>query len=184
MLGKGVQVVGDLTGSETLQQYGKDVVAQQEKDIAEGGYQSTYGNSLTSYIGTDNFFPALGEKVVENLVSGGVAIGGTGAATVATIMGAPITALGIGATTLGGSMLMATGSSAEDQEAKTGEYDPATAATVGVISGILDKMGAGKVIPANKLAAMTVGDIANELEERLRQTGSRLHRRRSEGHTR
>ena len=166
MMGKGVQVVGDLTGSETLQQYGKDVVAQQEKDIAEGGYKSTYGNSLTSYIGTDNFFPASGEKVVENLVSGGVAIGGTGAAAVASIMGAPITALGLGAATLGGSMLMATGSSAEDQEAKTGDYDPATAATVGVISGILDKVGAGKVIPKNKLAGMTVGDVANELTKK------------------
>ena len=53
--------------------------------------------------------------------------------------------------------------SAEDQEAKMAnmiqyrsESDP----------GILDKVGAGKVIPKNKLAGMTVGDVANELTKK------------------
>ena len=46
---------------------------------------------------------------------------------------------------------------------KTGEYDSAVAAGVGVIVGILDKFGAGKVIPAEKLATMTGQEIVEEL---------------------
>ena len=163
MIGKGIEAGGELIGSEGIRDFGSDVVAQQDRDIAAGGYQPQYGGSLSSYIGTENFFPALGEKVTENLASGGAAIVGTGAATLAALYGLPITALGIGGATLGGSVLMETGASAEEQEERTGDYDPATAATVGVIAGILDKVGAGKVIPKQKLAQMTVGEVAEEL---------------------
>ena len=147
MAGKGIEAVGELVGSQDLSQAGSNIVQQQDQDIAAGGYQPQYAGSLTSYIGTENFFPALGEKVLENLAPGGAAIVGTGAAALATLMGAPIIGLGLGATTLGGSMLVETGASAEEQEERTGDYDPATAATVGVVAGILDFGGAGKVIP-------------------------------------
>ena len=46
LAGKGIEVVGDLFGSETIKQTGSDIVAQQEKDIAEGGYTPTYTGSL------------------------------------------------------------------------------------------------------------------------------------------
>ena len=41
MAGKGIEVVGNLVGSEGLAQTGSDIVAQQEKDIAAGGYTLT-----------------------------------------------------------------------------------------------------------------------------------------------
>ena len=88
-------------------------------------------------------------------------------------MGAPIIGLGLGATTLGGSMLVETGASAEEQEERTGDYDPATAATVGAIAGILDKVGAGKVIPKDKLAQMTVGEVAEELAKKGKTKAAR-----------
>ena len=173
MAGKGIETVGNLVGSQGIADVGTGIVEQQQRDIAAGGYQPTYGNSLTSYIGTEDFFPALGEKVLENLAPGGAAIAGTGAATLAAIMGAPITALGIGGATLGGSVLMETGASAEEQEERTGDYDPATAATVGVVAGILDKVGAGKVIPKDKLAKMTVGQVAEELAKKGKTKAAR-----------
>ena len=166
MAGKGIEAVGNLVGSQGIANVGTGIVEQQQRDIAAGGYQPQYGGSLTSYIGTENFFPALGEKVLENLAPGGAAIVGTGAATVAALMGAPITALGIGGATLGGSVLLETGASAEEQEERTGDYDPATAGTVGVVAGILDFVGAGKVIPKRKLAQMTVGQVAEELAKK------------------
>jgi len=173
MAGKGIEAVGNLVGSQGMADVGTGIVEQQQRDIAAGGYQPTYGNSLTSYIGTEDFFPALGEKVLENMAPGGAAIAGTGAATLAAIMGAPITALGIGGATLGGSVLMETGASAEEQEERTGEYDPATAAAVGVVAGILDKVGAGKVIPKDKLAKMTVGQVAEELAKKGKTKAAR-----------
>ena len=173
MAGKGIEAVGNLVGSQGIADVGTGIVEQQQRDIAAGGYQPQYGDSLTSYIGTENFFPALGEKVLENLAPGGAAIAGTGAATVAAIMGAPITALGIGGVTLGGSVLMETGASAEEQEERTGDYDPATSAAVGVVAGILDKVGAGKVIPKDKLAKMTVGQVAEELAKKGKTKAAR-----------
>ena len=46
MAGKGIEVVGNLVGSEGLAQTGSDIVAQQEKDIAAGGYQPQFTGSL------------------------------------------------------------------------------------------------------------------------------------------
>ena len=173
MAGKGIEAFGELVGSEGIRDVGTGIVEQQQQDIAAGGYQPQYGNSLTSYIGTENFFPALGEKVLENLATGGTAIVGTGAAALATLMGAPIIGLGLGAATLGGSVLLETGASAEEQEERTGDYDPATAATVGVVAGILDKVGAGKVIPKDRLAKMTVGEVAEELAKKGKTKAAR-----------
>ena len=76
MIGKGIEAGGELIGSEGIRDFGSDVVAQQDRDIAAGGYQPQYGGSLSSYIGTENFFSALGEKVTENPASGGAAIVG------------------------------------------------------------------------------------------------------------
>ena len=41
MAGKGIEVVGNLVGSEGLAQTGSNIVAQQEKDIAAGGYTAS-----------------------------------------------------------------------------------------------------------------------------------------------
>jgi len=46
LLGKGVEVAGKFTGIEGMEQFGSDVVAQQEKDIEEGGYTPEYQGSL------------------------------------------------------------------------------------------------------------------------------------------
>ena len=36
LFGKGLEVIGDRTGIESLFNYGKEIVEQQDKDIAEG----------------------------------------------------------------------------------------------------------------------------------------------------
>ena len=83
MAGKGIEVVGNLVGSETIAQTGSDIVAQQEKDIAAGGYTPTYTGSLADTYKDGGISAAMGwigEKTAENAASGGVAIAGTGAA--------------------------------------------------------------------------------------------------------
>ena len=83
MAGKGIEVVGNLVGSEGLAQTGSDIVAQQEKDIAAGGYTPTYTGSLADTYkdgGISSAIGWIGEKTAENAASGGVAIAGTGLA--------------------------------------------------------------------------------------------------------
>ena len=83
MAGKGIEVVGDLVGSETVKDFGAGVVEQQDQDIAEGGYTPTYTGSLVDTYDEGGISAALGwigEKSAENAASGGVAIAGTAAA--------------------------------------------------------------------------------------------------------
>ena len=61
MLGKGIEVVGDLVGSEGMTSYGADVVAQQERDIAAGGFiQPKYTKTLGETFKEDGISAALG----------------------------------------------------------------------------------------------------------------------------
>lgn len=170
MLGKGVEVFGDLVGSETIKGFGSNVVAQQEKDIAAGGYKPTYTGSLSDTYKDGGIGAALGwiaEKTQENLASGGLAIAGTAATVVTAPFSAPAAAV-LGGSTLVASGVMGAGETALEMEEKTGQYNSAVAAGTGVLIGILDKFGAGKVIPKDKLATMT----GEEIIERLIKEGS------------
>ena len=60
MAGKGIEVVGNLVGSEGLAQTGSDIVAQQEKDIAAGGYTPTYTGSLADTYKDGGISAAIG----------------------------------------------------------------------------------------------------------------------------
>ena len=158
-------MVGNLVGSEGLAQTGSDIVAQQEKDIAAGGYTPTYTGSLADTYkdgGISSAIGWIGEKTAENAASGGVAIAGTGLAALTAPFSAPA-ALAIGGGTLATSALMGAGEAAQEQEDKTGEYDARVASGVGVLIGILDRFGAGKVIPKSKLATMTGEEVVDAL---------------------
>ncbi|MGB0817859.1 MAG: hypothetical protein ACPGQQ_03045, partial [Candidatus Puniceispirillaceae bacterium] len=167
LMGKGVEVAGRLIGSETIEKFGTGIVEQQRADIKAGNYQPQFPGSLRENYEQGNFFSALGEKLLENLPQMGFALTTTAATGLAAYFGAPAWAV-IGGTgiTLTGSGLMGAGESALEAEEKTGSYDEKVAAGVGVIIGILDKFGAGKVIPANKLAKMSADQIIDELRSK------------------
>ncbi len=165
LLGKGVEVAGKFTGIEGMEQFGADVVAQQEKDIEEGGYTPEYQGSLREAYqqgGIDNALGWLKEKSVENLVSSGTAIAGTGLAAITAPFSIPAS-LAITGATIGSSVLMGAGESAQEMEDKTGTYDANVAVGVGALVGILDKFGAGKVIPKGKLSKMTGEELITAL---------------------
>ncbi len=169
LAGKGAEAFGDLVGSEKIKQFGTDVVAQQDKDIEEGGYKPIYTGSLRDTYDKGGFSEAVGwiaEKSAENAASGGAAIAGTGLAAITAPFSLTASAL-IGGSTLVGSAAMGAGESAFEQEEKTGEYDSAVASGTGVIVGILDKFGAGKVIPKPDLAKLS----GQELVEKLIKAG-------------
>ena len=167
MVGKGIEVAGDLTGIEGVKQYGTDMAAQQEKDIAAGGYQPQYPGSLRENYNQGTFLPALGEKLLENAPSGGAAIAGTGLTAAAAALGAPAwLVMGGGAAVTAGSGLMGAGEAAMEMEEKTGSYDSKVAAGVGALVGFLDRFGAGKVIPVDRLAGMSAEEVIKELSQK------------------
>jgi hypothetical protein len=166
MAGKGIEVIGDLTGFEGMKDWGKSIVAQQDKDIAEGGYVPYHKGSLRDAWnegGVGNAMSWIGEKTAENAASAGFALGGGVVAAGTALVSVPLaTVVGLG--TLAGSALMGTGETALSMEDKTGEYDSAMAAGAGAIIGVLDKFGAGKVIPKSQLANMSAQQIINALQ--------------------
>ena len=167
MGGKGIEAVGRATGLEGVEKYGTGVVAQQEKDIAKGGYKSKYNKSFSDTWdedGLDAAFGWIGEKVAENSMTTGASLVGAAATATAALVSAPA-ALLFGAATLAGSALLGTGEVAGEIEDKTGSYDPNLAVGVGAIIGILDKFGAGKVIPKDQLAKLSAKQIAQKLQK-------------------
>lgn len=165
MAGKGTEALGRFIGVKDLEDVGTGYAWLKERDIQQGGYIPTYDKPLSEYVGTGDFFGALWEKSLENAPSGGVALVGTGAAAVAAVYSAPA-ALAIGGVTTAGSALMGTGEAALEQEQKTGDYNPGTAVGIGALIGLLDRYGAGKVIPKSSLMKMSVGELTQELAEK------------------
>lgn len=166
LMGKGIEAAGRRTGNEGIERYGSQVVANQQRDIAEGGYQPKYPKTLREYYqeGKGNLLPAFGEKLLETLPSGGMAIAGL----VPALFSAPAwLTFTTAATATGGSFLMGTGESALEQEQKLGgDYDENVALGTGALIAFLDRFGAGKVIPTNKLSNMTAEEVIQELSQK------------------
>ncbi len=157
LFGKGIEVIGRRTGIESLYNYGREVVEQQEEDIRQGNYQPEYTMGLREAYtqgGIGNALGWLGEKTQENLATSAPALVGGLAAALTAPFSVPVAAL-IGGSTLVGSGIMGTGEVAQEMEDKTGDYNDAVAIGAGTIIGLLDKFGAGKVIPKDELLTMT-----------------------------
>jgi hypothetical protein len=168
MFGRGAQVWAELSESEPMAKWAKEYVAQQDMEIEEGGYKSSYDrNSLRETFNEDGFGAALGyvgESIAENSVSSGVALASTGVAAVAVALSAPAwIPLSIGALTIAGSGTLGTGEAALEMEDKGVDVSNKKAAGVGILIGLLEKVGAGKVIPVGQLAEMSGNEIIKQL---------------------
>ena len=157
LFGKGIEVIGRRTGIESLYNYGREVVEQQEEDIRKGNYQPEYTMGLREAYtqgGISKALGWLGEKTQENLATSAPALVGTLTAALTAPFSVPAAAL-IGGATIVSSGVLGTGEVAEEMEQKTGNYDDAVAIGAGTIIGLLDRFGAGKVIPKDELLTMT-----------------------------
>ena len=166
MYGGAVQDVGRIVGSPSVEKYGKQVSDKQDKDIEKGGYQSQYSTARDSFAkeGLPGVFKWAAEGVQENAVSGGASLVGAAGTAAAAYLGAPVWAVGaLGTLTLGNSIALNTGDSVLEQQEKTGDFDARVATGVGVIAGILDRIGAGRAIPKPDLAKMTTEEVIGEL---------------------
>jgi len=163
--GKKLQDFGLDTVGSTLQGFGARGVAQQEEDIARGGFQEQYTGS---FFEQDSIGDAAGwifEGMQKNAPQMGFALAGTAAAAVAGLVSAPA-ALLLGGTTYAGSFLMGTGESAFEQEEKTGNYDSSVALGTGALIGFLDRLGAGRVFSPSELGKMSVKELYEKLAKK------------------
>jgi len=164
-----VETVGKKVGSQGMMQYGQNVQDQQEKDMAKGGYQFQYdsfGDAIDKG-GLGGFASHGGSVVAAGLPTTGATLVGGGATALAAFYGAPawaVAALG-GATTAGG-IGLGIGENALEQKEKTGKLNPDVAIGVGVISGLLDRIGVRKVFSMKDLEKMTTQEIADKLRKK------------------
>ena len=169
--GQAVRSVGSMFDIDYLKDKGNEIIAQQDKDIAEGGYVSPLGDM--------KFLEALDEgkgmqwvatRGAENAATIAAVPVATVGGVVATFLGAPIvgTGLAVGGTATG--IGLGIGSVTDEAERKGLDVeDQSTAAKnvgLGVVVGVLDKIGASKLIPKSKLAGMTYGQVAEEIAKK------------------
>ncbi len=165
-----IEFAGRATGMPSIEQYGRDVIEQQETDIAEGGYQSSYADPLKDYIQRGDygtFAKALGTKMAENAASVGVAPATVAAATGAAVYGAPAAVIA-GLSTLGtaATVGLGIGEAVGEQKDKLGDFNTATAGATGLLIGLLDRVGAKGILKADTLANMSLKDIAKVLKDK------------------
>ena len=167
LFGKGLEVFGKRGGITSLEEYGRELVEKQDQDIREGNYQPEYTMGLREAYQQGGLSDAVGwiaEKTGENIATSGVAIGGGLAAALTAPFSVPAAAL-LGGTTILTNIAMSTGEVADEMEQKTGSYDEAVAIGAGTIMSILDRFGAGKVIPTEELLSMTGKQLIKRLGE-------------------
>ena len=168
---KATDVFGRLTGIEALEQWGKEGADAQLEDMQAGRYEPFHTKSLRETYNQDGLIAALDwtrEKAIENAPSYTIGVGGTALGVGLGLLGFVPAAAIAGLVTVAGTIFQGTGEVALEMEEKTGDYNTLLSVGAGTF-GILDKIGAGKIINKNDLAKMGVG----ELIQKLRTEGSR-----------
>jgi len=163
MTGSGIQTIEDVLPFNT--HLGDSIVAQQEKDIKEGGYVPTYKGSLTDQKSILDMGGWLVEKSMENAAMVVPGLGAVAAAAVtAPVSGAA--ALGILATGAVASGIMNTGDVAQEMK-EQGVYDAKVALAAGTVAGALDMVGAGKVVPKGAISYLVKLGLKKKVAEEL-----------------
>jgi hypothetical protein len=170
--GYAAQTIGNAIGNQGVADWGKDVVSQQDKDIAEGGYQSSLGDM--------SFLDAWEKgKTLDWIMTRGAENSATMVATpavaltgfIASTLGAPVTAAVLGGGALATGVGLGIGSATSEAKEKGLDINDQSTAqkniAIGAVVGLLDRIGAGsivgKAIPKEKLLTMSTKEIAEVL---------------------
>ena len=161
--------VGQKIGSEAMVAHGQNVQAQQEKDIAKGGYQFKYDGfkDAVEKDGVSGFASHAGSAVAAGIPTTGATLVGGGLTAAAAAYGAPAWLIAsLGAATTATGIGLGIGENVLEQKEKTGKFDSDVAIGVGVVSGLLDRLGVRKVFSLKDLEKMTSQQIADTLRKK------------------
>lgn len=168
LFGSAVSTIGDLVGVDGISEFGQEYVKKQEREILENNYQSTYnkgGIETLTEDGAGAFVGWLGESILENFATTGAALGGAAATALTLPFSAPLAAV-IGTTTTVGTVGLSIGEVRQELEDQGIYYkgDALMATGAGIVVGLLDRIGAGKVIPKESiLKGMAESGVLKEL---------------------
>ena len=164
-MGFGLEALGDVTGWNWLEGVGTKIAERNEESLKLGRWSPDQVGSFLDQEGVANKLKWIGENVTTNAPSSGMAlVGGLASAFIAPLSVPASFVIGLG--TLGAGIIRSTGEAASETKEKTGTYDSAIAVGTGTIVAFLDRFGAGKVIPKEKLASMSGEQIMKELTEK------------------
>lgn len=164
-----IEGIGKKVNSPSMQKYGQDVQKQQEKDMAEGGYQFEYDSFRDAYEknGLSGAISHGGSSVAAGIPTTGATLIGGGATALAATYGAPAWAIAtLGAATTATGVGLGIGESVLEQKEKTGNFNADLAIGVGVVSGALDRLGVRKLFNLKQLKEMSADQIAEVLRKK------------------
>ena len=161
-IGAGIETVGNLTGLESVEQFGANQYNRNKQSLEEGRHVPDYPGSFSDQEGIGNKLGWLGEGITTQGPNSAVSLVGAGATAVAGLYSLPLAAV-IGGGTAAVNYLQSTGEVANEMRDKTGSYNPKIAALGGAVIAALDKFGAGKVFPKDKLLEMSGEQVIQEL---------------------
>jgi len=170
LFGSGIEGIGKFVGSEGMQEYGRDVQTKQDYDIAKGGYQQKY-NSFEDAFKKDGWSGALthaGQATASGIPTSGATLIGGGATALAAYAGAPVwfvALLGGGTTALG--VNQSIGENVQEQREKNGDdFNANVSVGIGIVNGILDRLGVKKIFKPDDLMKMSPNEIAEVLRNK------------------
>ncbi len=144
LAGKAGKTIADFMNWDTGSKLADDFIARQQREIAEGNYESKYKKSFADTLDEDGVFDGMGwaaEKFAENWSSSGLALAGGAYA----MMGLPLAAAVSGATAVGSSLLGIGEVRQELEDKKVWKKgDEATAIGAGILIGLIDKISGGR----------------------------------------
>ncbi|MDT8311863.1 MAG: diguanylate cyclase, partial [Methylophaga sp.] len=149
ILGAGVKTVGDFTRLQSVEDYGQNVMDQQDVDIEQGNYTPSYQGSFLDNYKSGGIDAAIGwtaEKAMENTAYSGAALGGATLAAITAPFSAPLSAV-IGGATILGSGLGIAGETAMEMEEKGVAVDSGKALAAGAVGSILERFGLRRIFP-------------------------------------
>ena len=164
LFGEGVSALGGALGLKGIQGAGGRMVETQKKDIRIGGYRvdPTTVRRAFERGGFTDAVGVVGTRIAENWASTGAVMGMSVAAAVTAPFSATAATV-IGGGTLVAGALLGAGEIKKEFKEKGVEGDDRTAVGVGIIVGLLDRFGAGKVIPKDILTHATGNEIVTRL---------------------
>ena len=164
LLGSGIKAVGDVLDWDDFQDYGNNIIRQQNQDIEDGQYTSANPDSLLdSYndAGMEEFLSNILIKVEENFATSTIPLGAKAAAVALTALNAPMIGTALFTASMLASAVMSIGESAQEQEEKTGKSNSGKAILTGIGVAGLDLLSVNKIFGKGG----TNSDLINRLVE-------------------
>ena len=163
----GAEVVGGMLEKRgvdfgtDIKKFGIEGIEQQKRDLEAGGWEASYPGSFTDQKGFGDSFGWLVEGMITNSGQTAVGVAGGLAALATAAVSAPAAAAIAGVTAMSSGAMMAGETLGEQKEKGVLDYD--VAGGTGLVAGLLETVGIGKLLPKSWIAKATTGQVVDQV---------------------